>query len=460
MSAARQRTRYGKEAAQEVPVGTFIPYTRHLDASTLCTKEGDLLQIIRLSGLPFETIDQAELNMRKEVRATLLRGIGTPRIGLYYHIIRREEQNYPGGEFDSAWCAALDTAYRERLHSKRMFVNEQYVTVLFRPRRDATGFLSGLFGRMDKESGGIAHKEQLRTLHKTTEILLAQLAPYGAELLTTYATEEGVFSEPLSFLSYLLNQEKTEIRLPRMDISTYLPSKRIFFGKEAFEIRGAQTEDVKLGAMLSLKEYCNHTAPGMLDGLLRQPYEFILTQSFEFVPREPVLRTMRRIRRQLESTEQGAHTLESDVTEGIDSAASGINVFGNHHLTVTVTGNTETALNQAVSQIVTEFVNGGNVVVREDVNMEAAYWAQMPGNFHLIARKSLITNQNFAGFASLHNFPSGKATGNHWGDAICLLETTSGTPYFFNFHKADVGNFTIIGPTRASKAWCTVSATS
>lgn len=451
MSAARKHTRYGRCAAQEVPVSTFIPYTRHLDGSTLCTKEGDLLQIIKLSGLPFETTSQAELNMRKEVRATLLRGIGNPRIGLYYHIIRREEQSYPGGEFDSDWCAALDAAYRERLHTKRMFINEQYITVLFRPRRDASGLLSSLFGRMDKESSELARQEQLRSLQKATDTLLSQLAPYGAELLSVYETEEGMFSEPLSFLSYLLNQEKAAIRLPRMDISAYLPSKRIFFGKEAFEIRGAKTEDVKLGAMLSLKEYCNHTAPGMLDGLLRLPHEFILTQSFEFVPREPVLRTMRRIRRQLESTEQGAHTLEADVGEGIDSAASGINVFGNHHLTVAVTGKSETALNQAVSQIVTEFVNGGNVVVREDVNMEAAYWAQMPGNFHLIARKSLITNQNFAGFASLHNFPSGKATGNHWGDAICLLETTSNTPYFFNFHKADVGNFTIIGPTGTGK---------
>lgn len=451
MSAARKHTRYGRCAAQEVPVSTFIPYTRHLDDTTLRTKEGDLLQIIRVSGLSFETADQAELNMRKEVRATLLRGIANPRIGLYYHIIRREEQNYPGGDFSSIWCAALDAAYQDRLHTKRMFVNEQYITVLYRPKRDAGGLLSTLLGRIDQESVAQTGQEQLRALQKTTDTLLSQLAPYGAELLSVYETEEGVFSEPLSFLSYLLNQEKAKLRLPRMDISAYLPSKRIFFGKEAFEIRGARTEDVKLGAMLSLKEYCNHTAAGMLDGLLRLPHEFIVTQSFEFVPREPVLRTMRRIRRQLESTEQGAHTLEADVTEGIDSAASGIHVFGNHHLTVTVTGKSENALNQAVSRIVTEFVNGGNVVVREDVNMEAAYWAQMPGNFHLIARKSLITNQNFAGFASLHNFPSGKATGNHWGDAICLLETTSGTPYFFNFHKADVGNFTIIGPTGTGK---------
>src|SRR5690606_1923318 len=82
---------------------------------------------------------------------------------------------------------------------------------------------------------------------------------------------------------------------------------------------------------------------------------------------------------------------------------------------------------------------------------EAAFWAQLPGNFSYVARRALISNGNFAGFASLHNFPAGQAAGNHWGPAITKLETTSGTPYWFNFHERDVGNFTMIGPTGTGK---------
>src|SRR5204862_186715 len=48
-------------------------------------------------------------------------------------------------------------------------------------------------------------------------------------------------------------------------------------------------------------------------------------------------------------------------------------------------------------------------------------------------------------------FPAGRATGNHWGDAITVLETTSGTPYHFNFHNGDLGNFTVIGPSGSRK---------
>ena len=50
-----------------------------------------------------------------------------------------------------------------------------------------------------------------------------------------------------------------------------------------------------------------------------------------------------------------------------------------------------------------------------------------------------------------HNFPVGQASGNHWGDAITVLETTSGTPYYFNFHDGDLGNFTVIGPSGSGK---------
>jgi type IV secretion system protein VirB4 len=45
----------------------------------------------------------------------------------------------------------------------------------------------------------------------------------------------------------------------------------------------------------------------------------------------------------------------------------------------------------------------------------------------------------------------GRASGNHWGEAVTVFETTSATPFFFNFHEGDLGNFTIIGPSGSGK---------
>jgi len=63
----------------------------------------------------------------------------------------------------------------------------------------------------------------------------------------------------------------------------------------------------------------------------------------------------------------------------------------------------------------------------------------------------VISTANFASLASLHNFPLGKASDNHWGDAVSVLETTSSSPYYFNFHRGDLGNFTVIGPSGSGK---------
>ena len=77
------------------------------------------------------------------------------------------------------------------------------------------------------------------------------------------------------------------------------------------------------------------------------------------------------------------------------------------------------------------------VVAREDLAMEAAFWAQLPGNFGFRPRKAPITSRNFAGSAPLHNFPVGRATGNHWGEALALFATSARSPYYFSLHASD-----------------------
>lgn len=453
--AKRTETKFGAKAAAEESVSRFVPYTRHIDDTTLRTKEGYLFKTIKLEGLPFETADQIDLNTRKNIRATLLQGLSNSRFALYHHIIRREATNGSDNFFKNDWCRELDAAYQNRLSKKRMFVNEQYITIVRRPAQSKIGFFAELtqtlFSSVDHQFSHAKQEENHKALNEAVSNILTTLKPYKPKLLGMVNTERGIFSENLSFLSYLINLEKTDIRLPEMALDKYLPTKRISFGKETLEIRGAAPTDTKLAAVLSLKEYANATGPGMLDGLLRLPHEFILTQSFGFVDRQTSLSSMNEAMRKMIASEEGANSLIEDIEEARDNLASGRFCFGEHHLTLTSIAKNSKDLDKALSSCVSELVNLGIVSVREDINLEPAYWANLPGNFSYIARRSLISNNNFAGFASLHNFPSGRKTGNHWGKAITQLETTSGTPYWFNFHERDVGNFTVIGPTGTGK---------
>lgn len=453
--ARKDDTLFGNLAKAERPVSAFIPYTRHINETTIRTKDGYLLQVIKIEGLPFETADQIDINQRKSVRATMLRGLSNSRFAIYHHILRKESSAKLEGFFINDWCRDLDRAYQSRLQNKRMFTNEQYITIVRRPAQGAIGFMAELgrtaFRKMDQEIQKQQEEEDLKALNEACSNLITTLSPYRPQLLGLKEMENGFFSEPLSFLSYLINLADAPIQLPRMPLCEYLPSKRISFGKETFEIRGAAPGDIKLGAILSLKEYADGTGPGMLDGLLRLPHEFIITQSFGFVDRQASLSAMRDTKRKMIAGEQGAKSLEDDLDDAIDDLASGRSSFGQHHLTVTAIAKNPAELDHVVSDTVASFVNLGIVAAREDLNMEPAFWAQLPGNFSYIARRSLISNKNFAGFASLHTFPGGKAADNHWGSPITRLETTSGTAYWFNFHERDVGNFTVIGPTGTGK---------
>ena len=155
--------------------------------------------------------------------------------------------------------------------------------------------------------------------------------------------------------------------------------------------------------------------------------------------------------RRLKAAEDDAFSLRGELAQARDDVGAGRAAYGEHHLTILAKAETLAELDSAVADIQSSLAEAGAVAVREDVNLEPAFWAQFPANFKYIARKALISAGNFAGLASFHNHPTGQASGNHWGPAIAVLETTAFGPYHFNFHHGDLGNFTVIGPSGSGK---------
>ncbi len=119
-------------------------------------------------------------------------------------------------------------------------------------------------------------------------------------------------------------------------------------------------------------------------------------------------------------------------------------------------------LNDRVALARSVLADTGMTVAREDLALEAAFWAQLPGNFALRPRKAPITSRNFAAMAPFHNYPLGRAHGNHWGEALALLCTSARSPYYFSLHasdpsdadggsRKDTGHTFICGPTGSGK---------
>ena len=121
------------------------------------------------------------------------------------------------------------------------------------------------------------------------------------------------------------------------------------------------------------------------------------------------------------------------------------------------------ALNDDVALARAMLADTGVITAREDLALEAAFWAQLPGCFAMRPRKAPITSRNFCAMNPFHNFPSGRAAGNHWGDALALLITSARSPYYFSLHasdpkdpeggsRKDTGHTFICGPTGSGKS--------
>ncbi|HYD24728.1 MAG TPA: VirB4 family type IV secretion/conjugal transfer ATPase [Croceibacterium sp.] len=438
---------------REQPAGAHLPYARHVDGQTLELRDGLLMQTIHLGGLLFETADSDELNYRAELRDAMLRAIGSSRFALYHHVIRRRADVALDGRYADDFSRQLDRRWRERLAGKQMYVNELFVTILRRPLQGRLGWadrLQGLFARAN-EASEAAFAAEKRSLDAAREALMAALSQYSPRVLGVYETADGHRSEPLELLSCLFNGEMRPVGLPHGDLGLHVPWRRASFGQDTVELGPAGPLPRKFVGLVSIKDYPGQTMPGMFDELYRLPFEMTVSQSFAFVERTQALGRMNLALRRMRSAEDEAISLRGELVQAKDDVAAGRAAFGEHHTTIAVESDDLDRLNHHVAEVIAMLGDLGINAVREDVALEPAFWAQFPGNFKFIAREGLVSTRNFAGLASLHNFPVGQARGNHWGDAVTLFETTAAGPYFFNFHHHDLGNFTVIGPSGSGK---------
>ncbi len=468
MRAANQRL-----LSREVSGEAYIPYVAHVDPFTIKTRTGDYLQVFRLEGLAHETAHDEELDAWHEQLCIALRNIASRNVALWTHIVRRETSAEIEGEFPSGFAHDFHERYSDRIQARRLFVNELYVTLLYRPEPNAlarginrTGPVASIDARRQQNTAALAHitmlgRELQRMLHRYGPERLGRYWLDGrtrtvhhdpgadAESSSHVPQHAQCFSEALEFLAFLINGTWQRMPLRRADVSSYLQTAAIFTGNETIEIRNPEASTFV--AMLAFGEYPDPSYPGILNELLRAPFEFVLSQSFAFVDKAASRGALRRQFNRLESTEDDARTETEALESAIDGIASNHHIFGVHQVALAVRAPDPKTLVNVIADARQALSDAGAVTRRENLGCEAAFWSQLPGNFTSRTRPSEITQRNFAGFSAFHNYPSGRASGNHWGPALAVLKTASGAPFFFNLHRRDVGHFTVYGSTGSGK---------
>lgn len=430
--------KYSDAFSKEVPASAFIPYSSHVTKTALKLHNGDYIQTIRMQGAAHESADVKDINSWHDQLNGFMRNIASPNVAVWSHVVRREYGEYPAGEFQPGFCHDFNEKYRVHMANDRMLVNELYLTIVYRPQPIKVSKLLDRFSKKDAKELAQQQLDELEALDDVTGAALAALDRYEPELLGCYEHKGQMFSEILEFLAFLVDGEWRRFPLPRADISELLVTSRPFFGKGGLMSLKTPTQ-IQYAGVVAIQEYPSLTCPGILNDLLSMPFEFVLTQSFTFLSKPAAVGRMTRQQARMVNAGDVAVSQIEAIDDALDELTSNRFVMGAHSLCLVIRASDQKSLNDHIREAGASLSDSGMKWAREEAGMAGAFWSQLPGNFEYRVRVGDITSRNFAGFSSFHNYPIGRIRFNQWGDAVTMFKTTSGAPYYFNFHKGEEG---------------------
>ena len=460
---------------REISAADRIPYVAHVSPRVVRTVFGDYVQVFRLGGASFESSDDDELNNWHERLNVLWRNIAGPNVALWTHVVRRRARIDACAarvQQARAFADGLHDKYHQHLATETLMLNEVYLAIVHRPTAGvATSLVSKVLARTQSAAPKMALSDALDACEKLAQTLLASLVRYDPEPLGVYPAGRVSCSSLLEYLGTLINGEWQRMPLPCGPVNRALATSRLLFGTEAIEYRPACS--TRVAGMLGIKEYPTPTPVGMYNRLLAAPFAFVATQSFSFLAKSAGQSLLQRQFNRMMNAGDFAVTQAAELKDALDALTSNEFVMGDHHFSLQVIADVSEgnaggggarlkALNDAIALARSWLADTGMLVAREDLALEAAFWAQLPGNFPFRPRKAPITSRNFAAMSPFHNYPIGRAHGNHWGDALSMFITSARSPFYFSLHasdpgdpdggsRKDTGHTLICGPTGSGK---------
>jgi len=428
----------------------FVPIACHFDEHTLLTKNGELLQTIEINGIHSEKISQDLFNLRAVVRQSIEESIGGVKLAFWIHTIRRKADLDDPTEYPGFLSANIHDIWRKKNYWHDKFVNRLYITII----HDAPELkLKNLNSLINSLSAKIITNFQekfftgaLEELNRAVDSILEGLSLFGAEKLGIRFEGDSCLSDPMFLYRRIMQLNEEDCPVPITDISKALASHDYTVGSDKLEVTGEDGK--KFAAMMSIKEYQDVSAEA-LDKFLQIPVEMVATEVFYFVDKKEVVPIFEHQNYILDVS--GDDKLRK--LKGLDKIldADGDSRFCHQQISFMVVGEDLEALDHQVKQASEALAKVGIVHVREDINLEKTFWAQLPANFSFLARMKPTTLDNVAALASLHNFPTGNQY-SPWGKSVTLLRTEKGTPYFINFHNKTKQTTTcIFGEKQAGK---------
>jgi type IV secretion system protein VirB4 len=428
----------------------LIPYACHFDHETILTKNGELMQTFKISGLAKNISQQDDL--REIIRSSIAKHIQNDNFAIWIHTIRRKANLDNAHHFHSQAAQLIhdEWCYKNKWHNK--LINELYVTILYQGKN-----FSSIKNILSCLTAHRLYKKQLQSLNSSVDIinnvvnnLINDLKDFGAEKLIITKDRKGAKSEILEFLDKIVNLHSHRAEVPLQDLSKFLSTGKVAFGNNIFEVVNKKFK--RFGAILSIKDH-QSLSENDLDNIIKLPQEFIISDIMILCDKKLAKQEYSNTLKYLEmNSDENEHISNFSDLNKINNNINSDNksIFIERQLTITIISDTIDQLNDCLLKTNQKLQQLGLVTYREDMDMENIYWSNLPGNFSFIRRKTITLLEKISEFASLHNSAKGLFE-NEKGGAITLFKLEDNTPLFFNFFNNNSAHTLISGPAKSDR---------
>ncbi len=453
------RPLYWARAQKENPLAGFVPFSSLVTSHDVITRGGDYLRVWRLDGIPFECADESLIAERHEALCSLLRNLAGGQWAVWTHRLHRMVSDRLQDPAAPGFAQDLSQAYQDKLGSRMMMSNELYLTLLYRPTvsRVSRALQATKRCRADIAAG---QTEAIRVMGERSALVDRVLRGFGPQLLGSRIHQGRMYSEIAEFLGYLVNGSWRPVPQLTGPLYRTLPTARLSFGGDKLELRHGDIR--RYAALVDIKEYADAVEPGILNALVYEGSEFIETQSFSILARREAMHALELQRDQLIASDDVVATQVVDMDVALNELGDGQFCMGEYHYSLVIFGDSAADAGRRAAQAVGAVGEASSLQMSPvDLVADAAWFAQLPGNWQWRPRDAKLSSRAFAALASAHNIVRGKRDGNPWGEALALLQTPSRQPFYLNLHSSPVdedsedkklpGNTMIIGSTGVGK---------
>lgn len=474
------------------PLYEIVPWLTSITPELILNKDGSLLATYEFEGVDADSPDSNDITSARNQLDQACRGFDN-RITAWWKISHRRARTYVNGEFAASADARLDRLNREHMTTGKYFLNAHSLALAYTPETGLAKFFEKTGYHMT-----VGGKSFLSAIYEATKDSLFARSAFAFDLekintdvrrfeaildaftggVPRLRTRRLAMQEAYATLHQAANPSAPprRIRYPITLLDTHLTESVVTPGAERLLFESAHGN--RYAAIVAVKEWMSFQEAA-LDSLMHIDAELDVCILYRFLDSARAAAYIEKVRRfykmaalnlrailkqyvakEQAENDEGRQELAREAGKALKRLTAEGTQHGFANISIVVYGESESALEDSVSEVVGALTNAGFGAIREKANLMPAWNSTLPGRWDKQRRLQFVETPAVSDLAPVRSVMPGP-TRNAWLSdkagkevpPLTCLPTRHRTAQRVDLHQpGGNGHLLIIGPIGAGKS--------